>query len=157
MNVDKDGKVKEVKLADFGQSCIVKKEKSWAAANTSRSSHHKAAMFGTRGYQAPEMFVGYKDPDCKVDCWALGVILYNLVCGTMPVDCSSDQKARHQTLNKVIDFGVDAWRLVSPQAVALGKGLLQRDSGRRLSIDKVLDHPWLKELDEQTENSANKL
>ena len=60
-------------LVDFG---FAKKLKN-GEKNT--SSH------GTLGHAAPELLL-HKPHDQSVDCWALGIILYILLCGQQPFD-----------------------------------------------------------------------
>lgn len=88
VNVDREGLVTNLKLADFGQASKIYK-------NTVSSSY-----FGTRGYIAPEALNCNRQFDQKIDSWSLGIILYNLVCGAMPFR-GSEKKIKYQTLNKV--------------------------------------------------------
>jgi calcium-dependent protein kinase len=67
-------KTKKLKIIDFGicKKMTVRQEKSEMLTPT-----------GTLTYKAPEMFYG-GGYDEKVDLWALGVILYELVTGKNP-------------------------------------------------------------------------
>ena len=70
INEGKDGQIREVKLADFGLAC-----------KASKDDQYKDENCGTLGYIAPEMLKGGGRYTDKVDVWALGVILFNLVTG----------------------------------------------------------------------------
>lgn len=59
-----------IKLCDFG----------WCAENINTS---RTTFCGTYEYMAPEMLFG-TSYDYKVDNWALGVLLYELVHGHAP-------------------------------------------------------------------------
>ena len=64
--------------------------------------------FGTRGYMAPEVLQGSLRFNEKIDSWALGVLLYNLVTGKMPFT-GSDKKVKFNSMNKVVQFPDMAW------------------------------------------------
>ena len=107
VNVDKAGNITALRLADFGQSCDSGKPVS------------RSGKFGTRGYTAPEALVGYRKLDFKIDCWSLGVILYNLVCGgVMPFEGTA-QQVKFQTLNRKPEFDDLGWQRLSPSALDL--------------------------------------
>jgi len=61
----------EVKIIDFGLAKLLD------ADNTT------ASFLGTRGYLAPEM-LQRQAYTMSVDMWALGVIVYVLLCGCLP-------------------------------------------------------------------------
>lgn len=61
----------EVKIIDFGLAKLLDAE------NTT------ASFLGTRGYLAPEM-LQRQAYTMSVDMWALGVIVYVLLCGCLP-------------------------------------------------------------------------
>jgi NIMA (never in mitosis gene a)-related kinase len=65
-------KNKEIKIGDFGISKSL--DQSVMAAT---------AMIGTPYYLSPEMVEG-KPYSTKADIWALGVLLYALLCGRFP-------------------------------------------------------------------------
>jgi len=69
--MDYDNNLIDLKLADFGIANYI--EKSLRMNPTSR--------IGTRGYESPEALRRDGSYDDKVDSWALGVLLYNLVTG----------------------------------------------------------------------------
>ncbi|MGD0679961.1 MAG: serine/threonine-protein kinase [Polyangiaceae bacterium] len=69
----------QVKLVDFGLARHPVNASAWADHDGQRPS----AVSGTPGYLAPEVVEGRR-PDPRVDVFALGVIVYELVTGTRP-------------------------------------------------------------------------
>lgn len=131
VNVDRQGQITSLKLADFGQGCKIYK-------NTMCS-----AKFGTKGYIAPEALSGYVRFDQKVDSWSLGILLYNLVCGNMPFT-GSEKRIKFLCLNKSPQYNEQAWGQCSDDLRDLVKGLLHRDSTLRFSMEEALSHRCLR-------------
>ena len=71
--VMENGKVKDVKIADFG---IVKLPNSTKTVT--------GEWMGTPSYMAPELFLGAKNADQRSDNWAIGTMLYWLMTGVEP-------------------------------------------------------------------------
>ncbi|KYF66098.1 protein kinase, partial [Sorangium cellulosum] len=69
-----------VKVLDFGVAkfTCAKPEDDGLEMTTARS------VMGSRRYMAPEQMLTPKDVDLRADLWALGVVLYQLVSGTLP-------------------------------------------------------------------------
>ncbi len=67
-----------VRVLDFG---IAKRFDGDADTFTSTG-----ALVGTPAYMAPEQIFGERELDAKTDVWALGVMLYECLSGTRPVD-----------------------------------------------------------------------
>src|SRR6185436_16030230 len=69
-----------VKVLDFGLSKVTKAdslEPSLTSANT---------VMGSPYYMSPEQVRSLKSIDARADIWALGVILYQLICGHRPFE-----------------------------------------------------------------------
>ncbi|WP_437567232.1 protein kinase domain-containing protein [Sorangium sp. So ce542] len=69
-----------VKVLDFGVAkfTCARPEEDGLEMTTARS------VMGSRRYMAPEQMLTPKDVDLRADLWALGVVLYQLVSGTLP-------------------------------------------------------------------------
>lgn len=74
VNIDAQSNITALALCDFGM-----------AGQDTDLKH-----IGTLGYQPPEHLLGKLECSCanKFDSWSLGVILYNLITGSMPFEGS---------------------------------------------------------------------
>lgn len=63
-----------IKLIDFG------------LANTMKDSCALITACGSPNYAAPEIIMGKAYGGDEVDVWSCGVILYVMVCGSLPFD-----------------------------------------------------------------------
>ncbi len=82
--VDRDGHA-NVKVLDFGIAKLVDADGLEAGGLVTQTG----ATLGTPCYMAPEQAVATKDPDHRVDVWALGVILYECLSGVRPIEGES--------------------------------------------------------------------
>ena len=78
--LDRDGRPDFVKIVDFG---IAKVTPMPGSSNEPRLTR-AGSVFGTPEYMAPEQAAGRSDTDGRVDIYALGVILYEMLCGRVP-------------------------------------------------------------------------
>ncbi|POM66245.1 CAMK protein kinase [Phytophthora palmivora] len=100
----------------------------------------------------------------KSDMFALGIVLYILLCGAHPFDTYnnlSDEEIRKRILKGKFRTQSRAWQSISPSARDLIKKLLEIDPNKRLSATQALQHPWLRNQaqlsSEPMENSAELL
>jgi serine/threonine-protein kinase len=78
-----DGEPRDAKVLDFGISKFEADSARDAALTQS------GTVLGTPYYMAPEQIRGLRDLDLRVDVYAFGVILYELLCGRRPFDADS--------------------------------------------------------------------
>ncbi|KAH9422280.1 hypothetical protein DERP_002577 [Dermatophagoides pteronyssinus] len=123
-----------VKLIDFGFS------NQWCEDELLRTS------CGSLAYSAPEILLGNQYDGPKVDIWALGCILYILLYGHNPFMQFND----NETLIKILDcsFTTPEKPSVNELSIDLIRSLLKKDPNMRLSIDQILNHPWLNEQED---------
>ena len=98
-------------------------------------------------HTAPEI-IEEKHYDYKVDCWSLGVILFELFSEKQPfmVD-SADQTELFEVIRKgTYVFSNDQWASRSPEAKDLVKKLLELDPSKRYSMSQIKTHPWFEKF-----------
>ncbi|TYH91967.1 hypothetical protein ES332_A13G150200v1, partial [Gossypium tomentosum] len=72
-----------------------------------------------------------------------GIIVYILLCGVPPFWEDTEQGVAQAIIRSAIDFKRDPWPKVSGNAKDLVKKMLNPDPKERLTIQEVLEHPWL--------------
>lgn len=144
-----------IKLADFGFA------KSIPNVNTldTTGAGGLTTSCGTPGYVAPEILKG-KVYGKEVDLWSLGVILYILLCGYPPfLEDDGGRKGLFDKIKKA-DYSFEPeeyWKDVSELGKELIRCLLVVDATKRLTIDQVLEHKWVKiaDIKEEEGEKAN--
>ncbi|KAG5618524.1 hypothetical protein H5410_018348 [Solanum commersonii] len=119
---------RNVKIADFG------------LGNIMRDGHFLKTSCGSPNYAAPEVVSGKLYAGPEVDVWSCGVILYALLCGTLPFD---DENIPN--LFKKIKSGVYTLPShLSPLARDLIPRMLIVDPMNRISVPDIRQHQWFK-------------
>ncbi|XP_018589816.1 5'-AMP-activated protein kinase catalytic subunit alpha-2 isoform X1 [Scleropages formosus] len=127
-NVLLDGSM-NAKIADFGLS------------NMMSDGEFLRTSCGSPNYAAPEVISGRLYAGPEVDIWSCGVILYALLCGTLPFD---DEHV--PTLFKKIRGGVFYIPEYLNRSVAsLLMLMLQVDPLKRATIKDIREHEWFKQ------------
>jgi serine/threonine protein kinase len=124
------GGIGRVRIADFGLSKVI-----WDKQTTTPC--------GTVGYTAPEI-VRDERYSKSVDMWALGCVLYTLLCGFPPFYDESIQTLTQKVAKGEFEFLSPWWDEISPDAKDLISHLLTVDPEERYTIVQFLDHPWIK-------------
>ncbi|XP_052685501.1 5'-AMP-activated protein kinase catalytic subunit alpha-2-like isoform X16 [Crassostrea angulata] len=115
-----------VKIADFGLS------------NMMHDGEFLRTSCGSPNYAAPEVISGKLYAGPEVDIWSCGVILYALLCGTLPFD---DEHV--PTLFRKIKSGIFAVPdYLNKEVVSLLCLMLQVDPLKRATIAQIRDHDW---------------
>eukprot|EP00918_Siedleckia_nematoides_P071616 GHVU01156429.1.p1 GENE.GHVU01156429.1~~GHVU01156429.1.p1 ORF type:complete len:373 (+),score=43.47 GHVU01156429.1:461-1579(+) len=95
---------------------------------------------GSPNYAAPEVISGKLYAGPEVDIWSCGVILYALLCGTLPFD---DEHV--PTLFRKIKSGIfHIPDHLNKSVVSLIVEMLQVDPLKRSTIKVIRDHDWFK-------------
>ena len=123
------GGIGRIKIADFGLSKIV-----WQQATKTPC--------GTVGYAAPEI-VRNNQYSLSVDMWALGCVLYTLLCGFPPFYDESIQALSEKVSQGKYAFLSPWWDDISDEAKDLVSKLLCVDANKRLTITQFFEHPWV--------------
>ncbi|XP_064626154.1 5'-AMP-activated protein kinase catalytic subunit alpha-2-like isoform X2 [Lineus longissimus] len=117
-----------VKIADFGLS------------NMMTDGEFLRTSCGSPNYAAPEVISGKLYAGPEVDIWSCGVILYALLCGTLPFD---DEHV--PTLFRKIKSGIFAIPdYLNKSVVNLLVKMLQVDPLKRSTIKDIREHEWFK-------------
>mmetsp|Transcript_54757 Transcript_54757/g.110075 ORF Transcript_54757/g.110075 Transcript_54757/m.110075 type:complete len:629 (+) Transcript_54757:212-2098(+) len=115
-----------IKIADFGLS------------NTMRDGDFLRTSCGSPNYAAPEVISGNLYAGPEVDVWSCGVILYALLCGSLPFDDESIPN-----LFKKIKSGMYS---LPSHLSSLSRDLIPRmlvvDPMKRITIPEIRQHPW---------------
>lgn len=122
------GGIGRVKIADFGLSKVVWNEETMTPC-------------GTVGYTAPEI-VKDERYSKSVDMWALGCVLYTLLCGFPPFYDESIGVLTEKVARGYYTFLSPWWDDISASAKDLIQHLLCIDPAQRYTIDEFLAHPW---------------
>lgn len=101
-------------------------------------------LLGTMRYMAPEQVrVGRCGP--PIDMWACGVVLYEMLSGTLPFDGTTVLHASDAILTGDYSFPSEKWSSVSDGAKDLIRNLLRADPVQRLSAQEVLKYPCMEQ------------
>ncbi|CAH1792149.1 unnamed protein product [Owenia fusiformis] len=117
-----------VKISDFGFARFMQK------GELSRT------YCGSAAYAAPEILQGTPYQGPPYDVWSIGVILYIMVCGSMPYDDSNIKKMiKDQTERKV---GFSRSKKISQDCKDLIHQMLECDVVKRITIPEMARCRW---------------
>ncbi|XP_012890588.1 PREDICTED: sperm motility kinase X-like [Dipodomys ordii] len=98
---------------------------------------------GTLPFWAPELFQQQSYDGHKVDVWSLGVLLYCMVVGYLPFRAGTWGKLQKQVLSGRCRIPPH----ISPELQNLLTQLLTVDPERRPTLEQVLGHRWLRQME----------
>jgi len=116
-----------IKIIDFGLSNILSTD----------GAKLKTAC-GSPSYAAPEVLQGKRYSGPYVDIWAVGIIMFAMLCGHLPFDDGNVERLYKKIISGV--FTIPSH--VSKDAADLLKHILVVDPERRYSLDDIMAHPW---------------
>lgn len=137
------GGIGEIKITDFGLSKVIWDTRTGTPCRTV-------------GYTAPEIV---KDEQYSkgvdmwakgVDMWAMGCVLYTLLCGFPPFCDESIQILTKKIACGQFIFLSPWWDHISKSAQDLVSHLLIVDPKKRYNIKEFMEHPWIRQADEET-------
>jgi serine/threonine protein kinase len=129
----------EIKLIDFGYAGV------WAPDKP------LTGLCGTPDYVAPEVLSWYDDDEKGTpygkgsDLWSLGVLLYVILSGCSPFSADEEDAILSLVAQAKYEFHEAEWQGISAEAKDLISRLLVVEPDQRLTMQQMLDHPWLKE------------
>ena len=93
-------------------------------------------------YLSPEVLNG-NSLDSKADVWAMGVLIYYLICGRhiLPI-CSVSDYSKAIATND-ISFNDPIWYQISEPLLDLTRRMLEKDHFKRITMREVMNHNWV--------------
>jgi len=113
------------KLTDFGWSNYIEEEKE------------RKTVCGTPIYLAPEI-IKEKGHDEKVDIWCIGVLLFELMTGTVPFQGKDIETLKSNILHLRISWPKE----INKDAKDLITKILKLDPSERITLEDMLEHPF---------------
>ncbi|KAJ4722573.1 Non-specific serine/threonine protein kinase [Melia azedarach] len=130
--LDKDG---NLKVSDFGLSALPEQLKNGMLQTAC----------GTPAYTAPEVVARRGYDGAKADAWSCGVMLYVMLAGCMPFDDSNLVAMYKKIHRREYEFPSG----ISKPAKSVIYQLLDPNPKTRMSIEALMNHPWLKKSFQQ--------
>ncbi|CAE8627629.1 unnamed protein product [Polarella glacialis] len=125
----------DIKISDFG---LAKMSRDFP-----RRLPRSHSICGSDFYLAPEV-IKQEEYGREIDIWAVGVITYVLLSGSLPFFHNVLHKLYRQIVERDLSFPEQAWKNVSKGALDFILRLLQVRAGDRLTADQAISHPWLR-------------
>ena len=115
-----------IKLIDFG------------LANSTKDSVALGTACGSPNYAAPEVISGQSYSGQEVDIWSCGVILYAMICGSLPFD--DEQLAILFMKIKQGNYRMPVE--IPPDCKDLIMRMLQTNPVKRIKLSEIKQHRW---------------
>ncbi|KAI9278895.1 kinase-like domain-containing protein [Phascolomyces articulosus] len=120
-----------------------------------------ATSCGSPCYAAPELVVNEgMYAGSAVDIWSCGVILYAMLCGYLPFDddpCNPDSNNINQLYRYILSTPPTFPKHVTQDAQDLLRHILVANPEKRITLDEIQQHPWLKQYYTLFEKSDQEL
>ncbi|KAF2465924.1 Pkinase-domain-containing protein [Lindgomyces ingoldianus] len=134
-NILLDRKSWEIKLVDFGMAALQPVGKK---LTTPCGSPH---------YAAPEVIRTQSYDGGRADVWSCGVILYVMLYGAPPFNYSGDDRDLKHLFRAIAHADYVMPDTLSREAQDLIRRILVPDPKRRIPIEAIWDHPFLRKYD----------
>lgn len=125
----------DIKISDFGLARCSK--------DYPRRLPRSHSICGSDFYLAPEV-IKQEEYGREIDIWAVGVVAYVLLSGSLPFFHNVLHKLYRQIMERDLSFADERWKNVSKGAQDFILRLLQVRAGDRLTAEQALNHPWLR-------------
>ena len=122
------GKNKILKIIDFGLSNFYDGQK------------RLQTPCGSPCYASPEMVKGKKYDGFNIDIWAIGVILFAMLCGYLPFE--DDENDNDVLFNQIIKNKIDYPPFLSELSLDILKKILVSDPLKRITIEEIKKHEF---------------
>ena len=129
-----------IKIIDFGLSNLYLTGVSSENPSLAFGADFLDTPCGTPGYIPPEMILGCKYDGLLADIWSSGIILYSMLCGTLPFDDPNEEKLYSKIIKG--DFYFPSYIDISDEAKLLIKKILVVNPRLRANIKDIRKDPW---------------
>ncbi len=124
-----------IMISDFGFSRIQIKIPETQKRKLSRT------FCGSYAYAPPEILRGIAYDGTMADIWSLGVVLFTMVCASLPFD-DSNLKILLDQVSKRVQFPRKRGALLSVEVKNLIGRMLTSDVNDRIDIEGIRNDPW---------------
>ena len=122
------GKNQILKIIDFGLSNFYDGQK------------RLETPCGSPCYASPEMVKGKKYDGFNIDIWAIGVILFAMLCGYLPFE--DDENDNDILFSQIIKNKIDYPSFLSELSLDMLKKILVSDPLKRITVDEIKKHDF---------------
>ena len=95
---------------------------------------------GSPCYASPEMVKGKRYDGFNIDIWAIGVILFAMLCGYLPFE--DDENDTDVLFNEIIKNKIDYPYFLSKLSLDILQRILVSDPLQRITIDEIKNHDF---------------
>ena len=131
--IHRDIKPENVLLADG----LVAKLTDFGWSNYMQEDEKRQTVCGTPIYLAPEI-IKEEGHDEKVDIWCIGVLLFELITGTVPFQGKDIESLKSNILHLRISWPKE----INKDAKDLISKILKLDPNERITLEEMLEHPF---------------
>ncbi|XP_054888970.1 testis-specific serine/threonine-protein kinase 1-like [Poeciliopsis prolifica] len=108
---------------------------------------------GTLQYAAPEILKNLPHNSKISDVWSMGVVLYKMLCGSLPFTTTNTTKLVQLQLKHNIKFPTDP--SISSLAKELIHSILHPVVDHRITVSRMLESPWMvKAMEEDSDEGT---
>jgi len=102
---------------------------------------------GTPEYASPELLLNLPFDTQKADVYSLGVVLFILLTGLFPFELKKRCKVLQRGGKPKVDWAKEYYPPLSDCVKELINKMLECDPDKRITLQEVADHPWMKKHD----------
>jgi serine/threonine protein kinase len=83
--------------------------------------------------------------DRTVDIWSLGILAYEFVTGCPPFE----EQEKSDTFKRIKKLDLKFEKGLSEECCDFVSGCLKLNSEERMTLDQIMEHPWIKARSEE--------